>query len=38
MIIAKQRNGPIGKVDLQFDASFGRFRNPEFANYGDGYY
>jgi replicative DNA helicase len=38
VIIAKQRNGPIGKVDLQFDASFGRFRNPEFANYGDGYY
>jgi replicative DNA helicase len=37
VIIAKQRNGPIGKVDLQFDAGFGRFRNPEFADYGDGY-
>ena len=34
-IIAKQRNGPIGTVQLQFDATYGRFRNPEFVNYGD---
>lgn len=33
--IAKQRNGPIGKVELQFDAGFGRFRNPELVDYGD---
>jgi replicative DNA helicase len=38
VIIAKQRNGPIGKVELQFDAAFGRFRNPEFAQYDQGYY
>jgi replicative DNA helicase len=37
VIIAKQRNGPIGKVELQFDAGFGRFRNPELADYGDAY-
>jgi replicative DNA helicase len=35
VIIAKQRNGPIGTVQLQFDPSYGRFRNPEFADYGD---
>ena len=28
VIIAKQRNGPIGTVHLQFDPSYGRFRNP----------
>jgi replicative DNA helicase len=35
VIIARQRNGPIGTVQLQFDPSYGRFRNPEFADYGD---
>ena len=33
IIIAKQRNGPIGTVQLQFDPSFGRFRNLETAEY-----
>ncbi len=35
VIIAKQRNGPIGVVHLQFDANFGRFRNLETAAYPD---
>jgi len=35
IIIAKQRNGPIGVVHCQFDASFGRFRNLETAQYPD---
>lgn len=35
IIIAKQRNGPIGTVHLQFDPQFGRFRNPEFVDYGE---
>ena len=35
VIIAKQRNGPIGTIHLQFDPSFGQFRNPELADYGD---
>jgi replicative DNA helicase len=35
VIIAKQRNGPIGTVHLQFDPAYGRFRNPEFVDYGD---
>jgi replicative DNA helicase len=35
VIIAKQRNGPIGSVPLQFDAGFGRFRNADFTDYGD---
>ncbi|MEO1019603.1 MAG: replicative DNA helicase, partial [Pseudomonadota bacterium] len=34
VIIAKQRNGPIGTVKLQFDPSYGRFRNPEYVEYG----
>ena len=29
VIIAKQRNGPIGKIDLYFDAEFTRFGNLE---------
>ncbi len=37
VIIAKQRNGPIGIVHLQFDANFGRFRNLESADYPEGY-
>ncbi len=37
VIIAKQRNGPIGIVHLQFDASYGRFRNLESAEYPEGY-
>ncbi len=35
VIIAKQRNGPIGIVHLQFDANFGRFRNLEAAGYAE---
>jgi replicative DNA helicase len=35
VIIAKQRNGPIGVVPVQFDAAFGRFRNLEFHDYGE---
>ncbi len=27
LIVAKQRNGPIGPVTLQFDANYGRFHN-----------
>ena len=38
VIIAKQRHGPIGSVQLQFDASYGRFRNLEGAAYPDHYY
>ncbi|MCS6878237.1 MAG: replicative DNA helicase [Geminicoccaceae bacterium] len=38
IIIAKQRNGPIGNVFLQFDAAFGRFRNLESDTYLEGYY
>ncbi len=37
VIIAKQRNGPIGIVHLQFDANYGRFRNLESADYPEGY-
>ena len=33
VIIAKQRNGPIGPVQVQFDPQFGRFRNLELAEY-----
>lgn len=29
VIVAKQRNGPIGSVTLQFDANYGRFYNFE---------
>jgi replicative DNA helicase len=37
LIIAKQRNGPIGRVDLHFDAGFGRFRNLDPHRYGGPY-
>jgi replicative DNA helicase len=30
VIIAKQRNGPIGSIRLMFDAARGRFANFEF--------
>jgi replicative DNA helicase len=33
VIVAKQRNGPIGLVHLQFDARFGRFYDLETAHY-----
>ncbi|MEZ5836790.1 MAG: replicative DNA helicase [Geminicoccaceae bacterium] len=33
IIVAKQRNGPIGPVTVQFDPQFGRFRNLELAEY-----
>jgi replicative DNA helicase len=33
IIIAKQRNGPIGTVQVQFDPGFGRFRNLETESY-----
>ena len=36
VIIAKQRNGPIGNVALQFDAAYGRFRNLETDAYAEG--
>ena len=35
IIVAKQRNGPIGTVSLQFDPGFGRFRNLETNVYND---
>lgn len=35
IIVAKQRNGPIGNVRVQFDPNFGRFRNLETGDYGD---
>jgi replicative DNA helicase len=38
VIIAKQRHGPIGNVQLQFDANFGRFNNLEPGHYPDHYY
>ena len=38
VIIAKQRHGPIGNVQLQFDAAFGRFRNLETQPFNDSYY
>ena len=33
VIIAKQRHGPIGNVQLQFDANFGQFHDLEPGNY-----
>ncbi|MEZ5845894.1 MAG: replicative DNA helicase [Geminicoccaceae bacterium] len=33
IIVAKQRNGPIGPVTVQFDPQFGRFRNLEANEY-----
>jgi replicative DNA helicase len=42
IIVAKQRNGPVGDVDLEFHKDFTRFQDPtperlqEFASYGDG--
>ena len=38
VIIAKQRHGPIGNLQLQFDANFGRFNNLEPGSYPDHYY
>ncbi|MEK0082513.1 replicative DNA helicase [Benzoatithermus flavus] len=38
VIIAKQRHGPIGSIQLQFDANFGRFNNLELGQYPDHYY
>jgi len=35
VIIAKQRNGSIGTVQLQFDPNFGRFRNLELIDYSE---
>jgi replicative DNA helicase len=35
VIVAKHRHGSIGTVTLQFDAQFGRFRNPEIVDYSD---
>jgi replicative DNA helicase len=38
LIIAKQRNGPVGTVDLHFNRKFTRFDNPTVgAQYGDTY-
>jgi replicative DNA helicase len=42
IIVAKQRNGPVGDVDLEFHKDFTRFQDPtperlqEFASYGEG--
>ena len=33
VIVAKQRNGPIGTTQLQFDPQFGEFRNLELAEH-----
>jgi replicative DNA helicase len=30
LIIAKQRNGPVGSVDMAFIKEWTRFENPEF--------
>lgn len=38
VIIAKQRHGPIGNIQLQFDANFGRFNNLEPGSYPEHYY
>ncbi|WP_035485617.1 replicative DNA helicase [Geminicoccus roseus] len=35
VIVAKHRHGSIGTVTLQFDAQYGRFRNPEMIDYSD---
>jgi replicative DNA helicase len=32
LIIAKQRNGPIGEVDLVFQHEFTRFENADFSH------
>jgi replicative DNA helicase len=32
LIIAKQRNGPIGEVDLIFQHEFTRFENADFSH------
>lgn len=37
IIIAKQRNGPIGKVSLIFEGQFTRFRDKEYRHYGATY-
>jgi replicative DNA helicase len=33
LIVGKQRNGPVGKVDLNFIRDFTRFVNPEFREF-----
>jgi replicative DNA helicase len=33
VIIAKQRHGPIGNIQMQFDANFGQFNDLEPGNY-----
>jgi replicative DNA helicase len=38
VLIAKQRHGPIGNVQVQFDANYGRFHNLEQAGYADDLY
>ena len=32
LIIAKQRNGPIGEIDLVFQHEFTRFENADFSH------
>ncbi len=36
LIIAKQRNGPLGNVPLQFTARYARFDNPAYSDEDDG--
>jgi replicative DNA helicase len=33
LIIAKQRNGPVGTIDLYFDRRFTRFNNPQIGGH-----
>ena len=32
LIIAKQRNGPVGTIDLEFDSKRTKFLNPKSIN------
>ncbi len=36
LIIAKQRNGPVGEIDLVFQHEYTRFENTDFSHHEDG--